>query len=86
LHALETFSRAPRTLRWASFFGSFARDEARCDSDADIAVSFARADIPLRRELDLQRELELTLGRDVDLVSLDRAEPPLKWRVARDGI
>ncbi len=67
-------------------FGSRARGEARVDSDVDLAVSFASSDVTLRRELQLQGELELALGLVVDLVSLDRAEPPLAWRVARDGI
>jgi predicted nucleotidyltransferase len=83
--ARDVLERAPDVVL-GILFGSLARGEARSDSDVDIAVSFASSDVSLRRELELQGELELALGRTVDLVALDAAEPPLKWRIARDGV
>lgn len=73
-------------LRLAILFGSTARGSARPDSDVDLAIWPADPDIPLSDELALQARLEALLGRDVDLVRIDRASPLLAWRIARDGI
>ena len=65
-------------------FGSEARGQARRDSDVDLAVLFPRpilADQLLAARLDL----EVLLGRSVDLIDLRRASPILGRQVLRDG-
>jgi len=74
--------RFPLSALW--LFGSEARDQARRESDVDLAVLFPRpilADQLLVARLDL----EALLGRSVDLIDLRRASPILGRQVLRDG-
>ena len=81
------FASAPHGAKAVYLFGSAARDEARPDSDVDVAI--LRGGAPARTldelPLDLQAQLEALLGRPVDLVTLDGASPDLAHRVLRDG-
>lgn len=65
--------------RRLGLFGSFARDEARPDSDVDLLV-----DLDLHsfdRYMDLKLYLEDLLGRRIDLVLSDRIKPALRERI-----
>lgn len=59
-----------------SIFGSFARGQARADSDIDLLVVFApTAQIGLLDHVRMQRDLESYFGRPVDMITqsaLDR--------------
>ena len=48
-------------------FGSFARDEARADSDIDILITLTKPDLFLYSTI--TRQLETVFGRHVDLIS-----------------
>jgi predicted nucleotidyltransferase len=53
-----------------ALFGSVLRDDFRPDSDVDILVTFAPdAEWSLFDHVDMEDELEVILGRPVDLVS-----------------
>ncbi len=65
-------------------FGSQATGHARADSDVDVAVLF-RERPALLDLLDARAEAALLLGRDVDLVDLERASPILAMQVLRHG-
>lgn len=52
----------------ASIFGSFARGEARSDSDLDLLIK-PSANTSLFDIIDLQKELEEAMQRPVDLVT-----------------
>jgi predicted nucleotidyltransferase len=82
------FASAPAEVVAVYLFGSEAREEARPDSDIDIAVLFAKAVPPtlMGPELALAGQLEALLGRRVDLVNLNTASPDLSHRVFRDGV
>jgi predicted nucleotidyltransferase len=73
----------------AYLFGSWARGDARRDSDVDVAVLFS-ADPPRTLaglHLDLADRLKGALGgRPVDLVVLNHAPVDLVHRVLRDGV
>ena len=54
-------------VKRARIFGSFARGEARSDSDVDMVVDLER---PLGFEyFTMQHELEQELGREVDIMT-----------------
>lgn len=66
-------------IRRLALFGSWARGEARDDSDVDILVEVDPS-IGLRF-VDLGDELEKALGRRVDLVSRRAIKPSLWTRI-----
>ena len=65
-------------------FGSFARGEARADSDVDLLVDLDRRTFD--RYMDLKLFLEDLLGRKVDLVLSDRIKPRLKEQILAEVI
>jgi predicted nucleotidyltransferase len=65
--------------RRLGLFGSFARAEARADSDVDLLVDLDRHGFD--RYMDLKFFLEDLLGRRVDLVLADRIKPALRERI-----
>ena len=70
--------------RRLGLFGSFARDEARPDSDVDLLVDLDHHTFD--RYMDLKLYLEDLLGRRVDLVLADRIKPALRERILRGVI
>lgn len=70
--------------RRLGLFGSFARDEARADSDVDVLVDLDHHGFD--RYMDLKLFLEDLLGRRVDLVLSDRIKPALRECILRDVI
>jgi predicted nucleotidyltransferase len=84
--ALEDVLAEEPNILFAILFGSRARGRARPESDVDLAVLPRDADLPLRAELALQARLERDLGRPVDVLRLDRADPLVRWEVARHGV
>jgi predicted nucleotidyltransferase len=90
VRGLELFfeGRQADEFACAYLFGSFARGSERSNSDVDVAVLLAEAPhTPAGAfRLDLADELEVALGRPVDLVVLNRAPVDLIHRVLRDGI
>ena len=64
-------------------FGSVAANDARPDSDIDIAVKFGGGDPGLLRILEVQKEIsDLFRGREVDLSLLNRADPLFMKKIA----
>lgn len=65
----------------ALLYGSTARGTATASSDVDVAVVARGTDL-----LDLGARLTLRLGREVDLLDLDRAPIPVLERIVREGV
>ncbi|MEM3571020.1 MAG: HepT-like ribonuclease domain-containing protein [Candidatus Bathyarchaeia archaeon] len=77
-----------REVLIAYLFGSRARGVFREDSDYDIAVLFKSENVSILDEAELTVEIADTLGisvEKVNIVSLNKAELPLKARVLREG-
>ena len=72
-------------IKRASIFGSYARQEARKDSDIDILVEFSST-ISLLKFVTIQLELEDILGKKVDLVEISTIKPQLKANILKEQI
>lgn len=70
--------------RWLGLFGSFARDQAREDSDVDLLVDLDQHTFD--RFMDLKLRLEDLLGRRVDLVPVERLKARVRDRILREAI
>jgi predicted nucleotidyltransferase len=68
-----------------SLFGSYARDEARPDSDVDLLVEFSQP-IGLFEFIELQQQLESLLGRKVDLGTRRSLKSTIKDQVLQEAI
>ena len=66
-------------------FGSFARDEAREDSDVDLLVEFGRP-IGMFEFARLQRELSERIGRNVEVVTRAALKPQLRDRILAEAV
>lgn len=69
----------------ASLFGSAARGEMNRDSDIDILIEIPK-DRDLFAFMDIQFDLEDTLGTKIDLVEYDHIKPRLKPFILKDQI
>ena len=70
--------------RSVALFGSFARDEARPDSDVDLLVDLDEHTFD--RYMDLKLRLEDLLGRSVDLVLVDGLKPRVRDKILSEAI
>jgi predicted nucleotidyltransferase len=80
-HASELQSMG---VQWLGLFGSFARDEARPDSDVDLVVDLDC--VTFDRFMDVKLRLEDLLQRRVDLVLRDSLKPRVRERILRECI
>jgi predicted nucleotidyltransferase len=77
--------RSASGVRFALLFGSAAMRGPDFARDVDIAISWSTAP-PLLERLRLATELEILVGRDVDVVDIDEASTLLRWEVLRFGL
>ena len=85
LGALEQPLRE-RGLVSLALFGSFARDDARPDSDVDVLIEVvAGARFSLVDLVAVKDFLEHRLGRPVDVVMKEGLEPLIRDRVLREA-
>lgn len=64
-------------VKRAAIFGSFARGEAKANSDVDLLIEYNSKDKSLFDLVDLKSELEEILERKVDIVTYDS----IYWRL-----
>ena len=65
-------------------FGSVARGEDGPESDVDFLVEFEDG-VRLMEQLTFMVELEGLLGREVDVCSLERLEPPIQEQARKEA-
>ena len=72
-------------IKRIGLFGSYARDNAKRDSDIDIVVELEKADLFIL--IGIKQFLEDSLGVHVDIVRLrDKMNLALRKRIERDAI
>ena len=71
-------------IKKIGIFGSFARSEAREDSDIDVLVEFESGCKTFDNFMDLKFYLEDVFSRKVDLVTTDALRPQLKENILRE--
>ena len=59
-------------------FGSFARGEAKAESDVDVLVEFEDGYVTFDNYANLKFYLEDLFGREVDLVTINAIRPQMK--------
>ncbi|MEJ7812208.1 MAG: nucleotidyltransferase family protein [Gemmatimonadaceae bacterium] len=72
-------------VRSLGLFGSYARDEARSDSDVDLLVEF-EGPVTFLEYMGLIEYLETLLGARVDLATHDKLKPRVRPNVERELI
>jgi uncharacterized protein len=72
-------------IRSLDLFGSVARGEAGPGSDVDLLVEFDRP-VGLFQFFRVQRQLEIILGRPVDLVMKDAIKRQFRARVLAEAV
>lgn len=80
----EVLFRYPEVAA-AYVFGSTATGRRRRGSDVDVAVMIRGAPDPWRR-MDMERDLSVALGADVDLVVFAQSSSLLQHEILRTGI
>ena len=68
-------------VKRAAIFGSYARGEAKKNSDVDILIEYKNDDKSLLDFIGLQIELEEKLKKKIDLVEYSTIHPFLKERI-----
>ncbi|WP_027340822.1 nucleotidyltransferase family protein [Halonatronum saccharophilum] len=84
LKELKPFLKREYKVKRLGIFGSYARGEAREDSDIDILIELS-ASIGWEF-LDLKDFLEDYLNTEVDLVTMDALKPQLKDSILEDVV
>lgn len=72
-------------VKKAAIFGSFARGEAKKNSDIDLVIEF-RGKKSLFDLVDLKIELEESTHRDIDIVTYKSLHPLLKSKILAEQI
>lgn len=73
-------------VKRASLFGSFARGDAKADSDIDFLIEYQTDDKSLFDLVDLKSELEESLGRNVDIITYGSIYWRLRERILAEQV
>ena len=85
LRSVREVFAARYKVRRIGIFGSYARKEARTDSDVDILVDFSDG-ADLFDLIELSQYLEEKIGRHVDLATPRALRPEIREGVFRDVV
>ncbi|MBI3032062.1 nucleotidyltransferase family protein [Candidatus Woesearchaeota archaeon] len=73
-------------VKKAGIFGSYARGEQKKNSDVDILIEVKTVKFSLLDMVRLEREIEETIGKKVDLLTYRSINPLLKDYILRDEV
>lgn len=85
LHVARMLCSTQCGVRNLAVFGSVGRGEQRPDSDIDVLATF-EGPATLRGFFELQRRLELYLGRRIDLVTSKALRPEMRPVIEREAM
>ena len=87
LHKLQAFKKAHTKypIKSIYLFGSYARSEQHKDSDIDLFVEFDR-EIHLFDFMDLKSDLELFLGKRVDLTTKRALNKHIRDKILEEAL
>jgi len=72
-------------VRFIGLFGSFARNEARNDSDIDILYKIEKnKKLSMFKYLELNKQLEEFFHKKIDLVREEKLKPQIKNYIQKD--
>ncbi|KWT85574.1 nucleotidyltransferase family protein [Candidatus Magnetominusculus xianensis] len=71
-------------LKTIGVFGSFARGEAKAESDVDVLVEFEDGYVTFDNYAELKFYLEDLFNREVDLVTMNAIRPQMKEVILRE--
>lgn len=71
-------------IKRARLFGSYARNEARPDSDVDLLVEFGPTSMGLFAYMEFRESLEKELGMDVDVVTEETMNEFMRPYIMKD--
>ncbi|HHW45078.1 nucleotidyltransferase domain-containing protein [Desulfofundulus thermobenzoicus] len=88
LKKLQDYLSGQKDIVAVYLFGSFGTGYQHNYSDIDLGIVFSPQSLPdLNRELTLEADIALILGRDdIDLVNLNRAALALRYRAVSQGV
>jgi len=84
LKKYENIIKEKHHVKKIGIFGSFARGEAKEDSDIDVLVEFEPGYKTFDNFMDLKFYLEDLFYRKVDLVTVEALRPQLKENILRE--
>lgn len=85
LQEYKALKKESYSINRLGIFGSYARGDAKEDSDIDIVVDFEKPD--LFNQIGIMQELEEKFNKHVDVVALwKRMNPKLLSRIEKDAI
>lgn len=70
-------------ISYCALFGSFARGEAKAESDVDLLIRFAQPK-SLLGHIGIAHQLEDALGKKVDLITENELSQHLRENIRRD--
>lgn len=70
-------------IEFCALFGSFARGEAKAESDVDLLIRFAKPK-SLIGHIGVAHQFEDVLGKEVDLITENELSPHIRENVLRD--
>ena len=81
---LINFFKNHKNINTVYIFGSHGTEYENNRSDIDLGILFSKPP-EILRQMNLETEIEETIGQEVDIVSLNKCNILLKYKVIKEG-